>query len=70
MEKGQKVLVTEGRIKWEGTYLWAETGFADQLWAVVQPQEYTVHVRRGSGSTEYSQNLVRVPLFLDTVVAI
>ena len=67
MEKGQTVLVTEGRIQWMGTYLWSEMGFGTGELAVVQPLEYTVHTRRGSGNREYSENLVRIPLFLDKV---
>lgn len=67
MEKGQTVLVTEGRIQWMGMYLWTEKSFGTDEWAVIQPLEYTVHARRGSGNREYSENLVRIPLFLDKV---
>lgn len=67
MEKGQKVRVTEGRIVWNGTYLWTETGFNQDQWAVVQPTEYTVHARRGSGNREYRENIIRIPLFLNKV---
>lgn len=67
MEKGQKVKVTEGRIQWVGTYLWTEKAFGTDEWAVIEPQEYTVHARRGSGNREYNENLIRIPLFLDKV---
>lgn len=67
MEKGQKVLVTEGRIQWMGTYLWTEMGFNKDSWAVIQPLEYTVHARRGSGNREYNENLIRIPTFLNKV---
>jgi hypothetical protein len=67
VKKGQRVLVKEGRVSWEGTFLWSEKGFGDDVWAVVQPDEYTVHARRGSGNREYSENLVRIPTFLNSV---
>lgn len=67
MEKGKKVLVTEGRIQWMGTYLWTEKAFGTDEWAVVRPTEYGTHARRGSGNREYSENLIRVPTFLNKV---
>jgi hypothetical protein len=67
VEKGQKVKVTEGRIQWMGTYLWSESGIGNDVWAVIEPEQYTVHARRGSGNREYSENLIRIPLFLDKV---
>lgn len=67
MEKGQKVRVTEGRIVWNGTYLWTEMAFGTDEWAVVQPTEYGTHARRGSGNREYNENLIRIPLFLNKV---
>lgn len=66
MEKSKLVRVTEGRLVWNGMLLWVENQFSGK-WAVVQPCEYIVHARRGSGSREYSENLVRIPMFLDKV---
>ena len=67
MEKGQQVLVKEGRVTWVGTFLWSEKGSAGDVWAVVQPAEYTVHARRGSGNREYNENLIRIPTFLNKI---
>jgi hypothetical protein len=67
MENGTRVNVKEISFEWQGTLLWTESGYGDQKWFVVRPDSYGVHARRGSGSREYSENLIRVPEFLNKV---
>lgn len=64
-----KVVVKEISFSWTGTKLWEEEGYGNNVWYVIRPDEYTTHVRRGSGPREYSENLIRVPDFLNKVTA-
>lgn len=65
----QQVKVREGSVVWTGQLLWRESSVLGD-WAVIRPDDYGTHVRRGSGSREYSENLIRVPTFLNSVLAI
>jgi len=63
-----RVQVTESpSLVWTGTILWEEKGYGKDIWYVIRPDEYSVHVRRGSGNSEYSENLVRVPNFVNEI---
>lgn len=62
-----KVIVKEISFEWTGDLLWEEQGYGDQKWFVVRPDEYTTHTRRGSGTREYHENLIRVPSFLNKI---
>lgn len=61
-----KVIVKEISFHWSGTILWNEKSGSIN-WMVIRPDEYSTHTRRGSGSREYSENLIRVPDFLNKV---
>lgn len=68
MEIGDRVRVREGQLIWFGTFEWTEESPAG-TWAVIRPENSGTHVRRGSGSRECWENLVRVPTFFYTVEA-
>lgn len=56
-----KVLVNDDRgWSWTGEQLWTEKGYGSMVWCVIRPDEWSVHARRGSGNSEYNQNLIRV----------
>ena len=57
------VEVKEPTFTWVGHWMWEE-GTAGCKWAVVRPLDSGTHVRRGSGTRECDEDLIRVPLFL------
>ena len=67
-ERTVRVQVTEpSTLIWTGTKLWEEKGSGTDIWYVVRPDDYAVHVKRGSGTRECEENLVRVPNFLNGI---
>lgn len=66
-KSGDRVLVHEISFSWTGTVIYTQRGFGPDEWLYVRPDEYGVHVRRGSGSSQFEQNLIGVPLFLNKV---
>lgn len=66
-KSGDRINIKEVTFTWSGTVIYTERGFGNNVWLYVRPDEYSVHVRRGSGSREYESNLIGVPLFLNKV---
>lgn len=64
---GDHVCVNEVTFSWEGTVAYTEFGFGKDEWIYVRPDDYGVHVRRGSGGSQYELNIIGVPLFLTKV---
>lgn len=66
-KSGDRVFVHELSFTWPGTVVYTHCGVGNNVWIYVRPHNYGVHARRGSGNTEYSTNLIGVPLFLNKV---
>lgn len=57
------VEVKQHTFTWTGELLWEE-GPAHNRWAVIRPLDSGTHTRLGSGTREYDEDLIRVPLFM------